>query len=78
MGFPGGLDSKEFTRRQETWVQSLGREDPLEKGLWQPAQVFLPETPMDRGVLTFPSVSMSPRYMYVSCVFLFKDTLYYL
>ena len=49
MGFPGGSDSKEFTRRQETWVQSLGREDPLEKGLWQPAQVFLPETPMDRG-----------------------------
>ena len=26
---------------QETWVQSLGQEDPLEKGL-QPAPVFLP------------------------------------
>ena len=26
---------------QETWVQSLGWEDPLEKG-WQPTPVFLP------------------------------------
>ena len=30
-GFPGGSDSKESTCNQETWVQSLGREDPLEK-----------------------------------------------
>ena len=27
---------------QETWVQSLGREDPLEKGMATPP-VFLPE-----------------------------------
>ena len=27
---------------QETWVQSLGREDPLQKE-WQPAPVFLPK-----------------------------------
>ena len=27
---------------QETWVQSLGWEDPLEEG-WQPTPVFLPE-----------------------------------
>ena len=26
---------------QETWVQSLGREDPLEEA-WQPTLVFLP------------------------------------
>ena len=26
----------------ETWVQSLGQENPLEKG-WQPTPVFLPE-----------------------------------
>ena len=27
----------------ETWVQSLGWEDPLEKGMaWQPIPVFLP------------------------------------
>ena len=31
-GFPGGLESKEFTSMQETWVGSLGWEDHLEKG----------------------------------------------
>ena len=31
MGFPGGSDSKELPIVQETWVQSLGQEDPLEK-----------------------------------------------
>ena len=34
MGFSGGSDGKEFTyKKQETWVRSLGQEDPLEKGL---------------------------------------------
>ena len=34
MGFSGGSDGKEFTyKKQETWVQSLGREETLEKGL---------------------------------------------
>ena len=42
MGFPGGSDSNKFTCRQETWIQSLGREDPLEKGIWQPASSILP------------------------------------
>ena len=31
-GFPGGLDSKESACNGETWVQSLGWKDPLEKG----------------------------------------------
>ena len=29
--FPGGLSVKNLPAMQETWVQSLGREDPLEK-----------------------------------------------
>ena len=33
LGFPGGSDSKESTYNQETWVPSLGWEDPLEKGM---------------------------------------------
>ena len=33
MGFRGGSDGKEFTAMQETWVQPLGWEDPLEKGM---------------------------------------------
>ena len=32
-GFPGGSDGKESSATQETWVQSLGWEDPLEKGM---------------------------------------------
>ena len=32
-GFPGGSDGKDLPSMQETWVQSLGWEDPLEKGM---------------------------------------------
>ena len=32
-GFPGGSDGKESAAMQETWVQFLGWEDPLEKGM---------------------------------------------
>ena len=31
-GFPGGSGGKESAAMQEPWVQSVGREDPLEKG----------------------------------------------
>ena len=30
-GFPGGSDCKESACNRETWVRSLGQEDPLEK-----------------------------------------------
>ena len=32
-GFPGGSDVKNQPAMQETWVQSLAQEDPLEKGM---------------------------------------------
>ena len=32
-GFPGGSDGKESTYYQETWVQLLCWEDPLQKGM---------------------------------------------
>ena len=32
LGFPGGSAGKESPAMRETWVQSLGCEDPLEKG----------------------------------------------
>ena len=35
--------------RQETWVWSLGREDPLKKGIANPLQYSCLENPMDRG-----------------------------
>ena len=31
--FPGGSEGKESPAMQETWVWSLGQEDPLEKGM---------------------------------------------
>jgi len=33
MGFPGGSTVKNPPAKWETWVPSLGWEDPLEKGL---------------------------------------------
>ena len=30
-GFPGGTDVKNLPAVRESWVQSLGQEDPLEK-----------------------------------------------
>ena len=32
-GFPGGSAGKNLLANQETWVQSLGWEDPLEKDM---------------------------------------------
>ena len=32
-GFPGGSAVKNLPVKQETWVRSLGQEDPLEKGM---------------------------------------------
>ena len=33
MGFPGAQNVKNLPAMQETWVQSLAQEDPLEKGV---------------------------------------------
>ena len=48
MGFPGGSDTRGLPAMQETWVQSLGQEDPLEEGM-APLQYSCLEDPMDRG-----------------------------
>ena len=47
VGFPGDSAIKNPRAMQETQVQSLGQEDPLEKGV-APTPVFL-ENLMDRG-----------------------------
>ena len=39
---------KNLPAMQETWVRSLGREDPLEKGMATHSSCL--ENPMDRGV----------------------------
>ena len=40
LGFPGGSDSKESTCSAETWIQSLGWEDPLEEGMATHANIL--------------------------------------
>ena len=39
---------KNLASVQEAWVQSLGQDNPLERG-WLPTPVFLLETPTDGG-----------------------------
>ena len=36
-------------KTQETWIRSLGWEDPLEEGMPPPLQYCFLEIPMDRG-----------------------------
>ena len=40
---------KNLPAMQETQVQSLGQEDPLEKGMAAHSSYFCLENPMDRG-----------------------------
>ena len=49
MGVPGGSDGKEFSAMQETWVASLGWEDPLEKGMATHSSILAWRISMDRG-----------------------------
>ena len=50
MGFPGGSDSKKnLPGMWETWVQSLGWEDPLEEGMATHSSILAWRIPMDRG-----------------------------
>ena len=47
--FPGGSEGKESTAMQETWVQSLGCEDPLEEGMTTRSSSLAWRLPMDGG-----------------------------
>ena len=49
LGFPGGSDVKESACSWETWVRSLGWEDPLEKGMTTYSSNLAWRIPMDRG-----------------------------
>ena len=45
MGFPGGSVVKNVPEMQETWVQSLHREDPLEKEMATHSSILAWEIP---------------------------------
>ena len=47
-GFSAGSDGKEAAV-QETWVPSLGREDPLEEDMATHSSILAWRIPMDRG-----------------------------
>ena len=49
LGFPGGSVGKDSPSVWETWVQSLGWEDPLEKGMATHSGILVWRIPMDRG-----------------------------
>ena len=66
LGFPSGSDGKESAYSgaslvaqtvknlpavRETWVQSLGWDDPLEKGIATHSSILPWRIPMDRGAL---------------------------
>ena len=36
-------------KTQETWLRSLGHDDPLEKGMTTHSSILAWKTPMDRG-----------------------------
>ena len=50
---------------QETWVRSLGWEDPLEKGMAAHPRILAWRIPMDRGAwrATVPGVSKSQTWL---------------
>ena len=49
MGFLVTKMVKNLPAMQETWVQSLGGEDPLEKGMVIHSSILAWRIPMDRG-----------------------------
>ena len=64
MGFPGGSVVKNLPSMHETWVQSLGREDLLEKEMVTHSSIL----PMDRvhgifqaRILEWVAISSSRR-----------------
>ena len=50
MGFPGGSDGKESAAMQETQVQSLGQEDPQEKGIATHSSILVWKIPWTGGL----------------------------
>ena len=46
MGFPGGSAGKNLPAKQETWIGSLGWEDPLEKEMATHSRVLAREGPL--------------------------------
>ena len=53
MGFPGGSVIKNLSAKQETQVQALGREDPLEKKMATHSSILAWEIHGQRSPVTY-------------------------
>ena len=56
MGFPGGSVVKNPLAMQETWVRSLGQEDPLEEEMATHSSILAWEIPWTERSLEEPTV----------------------
>ena len=66
LGFPGGLDCKEFTCNSETQVWSLEWEDPSGEGKGNPLQYSCLENPMDEGAWQATVHGVSKSWIWLS------------
>ena len=57
-GFPGGLAKKNQPAVQETMVQHLGQEDPLEKGMAACSSILTWRIPWTEKPARLPSVGL--------------------
>ena len=53
MGFPDGSVVKNPPLMQETWVQSLGQEDPLEKEMATPSSTLVGKSHGQRSLASY-------------------------
>ena len=62
-GFPGGSDGKNLPAMQETQVWSLGREDPLEKGMVTHSSILAWRIPQTEEPGGFHGVTKSQTWL---------------
>ena len=65
MGLPWWLSGRVFLPMQETWVQSLGQEDPLEKEMTTHSSILawkIPWTEEPSGLPSIGSQGVGPRH----------------
>ena len=62
-GFPGDSVPKNLPAVQETQVQHLGWEDPLEEKMANHSNIFAQESPWDRGAWGLQSIGLQESDM---------------
>ena len=64
--FPGGLAVKNLPAKQETWVCSLGREDPLEKEMATHSTILAWEIPWTEELSVLQSMGLQKSWAQLS------------